>query len=891
MDVLAQLKQALSDRYAIEREIGAGGMATVYLARDLRHDRPVALKLLNPELGAVLGVERFLAEIKVTANLQHPNLLPLFDSGEANGHLFYVMPFVEGESLRMRLEREKQLPIEDALRIAVACANALEYAHGQGVIHRDLKPENILLQAGQPVVADFGIALAVSKAGGNRITQTGLSLGTPQYMSPEQATGDRVIDGRSDIYSLAAVAYEMLTGEPPHIGNTAQAIIARLLTDKPRPVRSSRSAVPEHVEAAIDRALEKLPADRFATAREFAEALQGRGATRATMADTVGVPAAPARAWRARLHDPVVLGLAALAVASLGLAAVLLRRPAAGAPLSTVRFLFGGGDSTRVIQNFPWPAAISPDGSMLVYAVARPGVPSMLYLRRSNQIDPQPIPGTENGSQPLFSPDGQWLAFEANSKEKKVRLDGSAPVTIAAGGSNNGADWTSRGELILGSTGENRGLSRVSVAGGELAAITQPDTAKGDTDHLWPIATADGRTIVFVIWSGALATARLAITSLDDPKVLPLGLKGIRPLAVLDGNLVYLQSDGAVMAVPLDAGGRKVTGQPVPVLDPVPVLAGNNGNSDIFLSRGGALVSAAGSHVARLVWQSSDGKTEPIGAEARDFQRPRLSPDGKRIAVLVAEGPRKDIWVHDLTTGTLSRLTNVETVTSVEWTADGKRVVYSAANQEMRGVIWAQSVDVASAPVELARVSGLTPDVVPAPDGRSLLATNLATSGWDVLRISLDSPRTTVPFAFSAANETGPRISPDGHWTALVSAESGRNEVYVRSYPEPTAKIQISTGGGGGPVWSADGARLYYRTGNAIMVARLKTGAAVQVMGRDTAFRQLVTQQAALGAAAFDVARDGSKLVVPADLRNTYELIVVPNWIGEFRQRMAASRR
>src|SRR5215216_2768559 len=225
MDALLQLKESLADRYDIEREIGAGGMATVYLARDLRHDRHVALKVLKPDLGAVLGVERFLSEIKVTANLQHPNLLPLFDSWEAEGLLYYVMPYVEGESLRSRLDREKQLPIDEALRISIAIANALEYAHSHGVIHRDLKPENILLQAGQPVIADFGIALAVSNAGGNRITQTGLSLGTPQYMSHEQATGDRVIDGRSDIYSLGAVAYEMLVGEPPHTGSNAQAII------------------------------------------------------------------------------------------------------------------------------------------------------------------------------------------------------------------------------------------------------------------------------------------------------------------------------------------------------------------------------------------------------------------------------------------------------------------------------------------------------------------------------------------------------------------------------------------------------------------------------------------------------------------------------------------
>src|SRR5512146_2484270 len=280
-----QLSAALAGRYTIEREIGAGGMATVYAARDLKHGRRVALKVLKPELAAVLGVERFLAEIRVTANLQHPNLLPLFDSGEAGDPhdgagikpLFYVMPFVEGESLRALLEREKQLPLDHAVRLAVAIAEALDYAHRHGVVHRDLKPENILLHEGQPLVADFGIALAVTKAGGNRITQTGLSLGTPQYMSPEQATGDRDIDGRTDVYSLGAVLYEMLTGDPPHLGGTTQAVISKVLTERPRSIRASRPAVSAQVDAAVLRALEKIPADRFSTAHEFAAALQGRG--------------------------------------------------------------------------------------------------------------------------------------------------------------------------------------------------------------------------------------------------------------------------------------------------------------------------------------------------------------------------------------------------------------------------------------------------------------------------------------------------------------------------------------------------------------------------------------------------------------------------------------
>src|SRR5438105_2645285 len=313
MTQLETLQRSLADRYTIEKEIGVGGMATVYLARDLKHGRPVALKVLKPELGAVLGAERFLSEIKVTANLQHPNLLPLFDSGEANGLLFYVMPFVQGESLRARLDREKQLPIEESVRIAVACASALAYAHEHGVIHRDLKPENILLQSGQPVIADFGIALAVTNAGGTRVTQTGLSLGTPQYMSPEQATGDREIDARSDIYSLGAVTYEMLSGEPPHSGNSAQAIIAKLMTSEPQPLNTLRSTIPFNVVCAVEKALAKLPADRFSSAKEFADALQNPHFTIATKSGRGSAEQSPAvRKWKRNT------------IAAAGLAAMLL---------------------------------------------------------------------------------------------------------------------------------------------------------------------------------------------------------------------------------------------------------------------------------------------------------------------------------------------------------------------------------------------------------------------------------------------------------------------------------------------------------------------------------------------------------------------------------------
>src|SRR5881409_2264089 len=299
-DLLAVLRDALADRYAVERELGRGGMATVFLAEDVKHRRPVAIKVLHPELAAAVGADRFLREIEIAARLQHPHILPLYDSGTAGGFLYYVMPFVEGESLRDRLEREKQLPLEDTLRIAGEVAGALAYAHSHGVVHRDIKPENVMLSGGTAVVTDFGIARAVTAAGDARqLTQTGTVIGTPAYMSPEQATGSAEIDGRSDQYSLACVVYEMLVGEPPFTGPTPQAVMARHSLDAVSPPHIVRASIPDTVEGAILRGLEKVPADRFPTAALFAEALSAPGAavgarrsTRATARHRPGLPRA-----------------------------------------------------------------------------------------------------------------------------------------------------------------------------------------------------------------------------------------------------------------------------------------------------------------------------------------------------------------------------------------------------------------------------------------------------------------------------------------------------------------------------------------------------------------------------------------------------------------------
>jgi hypothetical protein len=350
-----RLTSVLSERYAIQRELGAGGMAVVYLAHDRKLDRDVALKVLRPELGAVLGAERFLTEIKISARLDHPHILTLIDSGDADGMLYYVLPFVRGETLREKLKREHQFGLDEALAITKQVASALDYAHRQGLVHRDIKPENILLQEGEAMLTDFGIALAVKEAGGNRLTQTGLSLGTPQYMSPEQATGDRGVDARSDVYSLASVLYEMLAGEPPVTGGSAQAMIAKLMTEKPTRLRVLRDTLPDSVDEAVTKALSKTPADRFSSAGDFVRALE------AGARQTGHMPAAPAR------RRPMLIAAVAAGVVVLGGAAYaargMLAHKAARASL--------GQKTQLTVSGGVYVPAISPDAKQLAFVTRK----------------------------------------------------------------------------------------------------------------------------------------------------------------------------------------------------------------------------------------------------------------------------------------------------------------------------------------------------------------------------------------------------------------------------------------------------------------------------------------------------------------------------------------
>jgi dipeptidyl aminopeptidase/acylaminoacyl peptidase/tRNA A-37 threonylcarbamoyl transferase component Bud32 len=882
MNPVEQLNNSLAGRYEVEREIGAGGMATVYLAQDVRHHRRVALKLLKPELGAVLGAERFLSEIRVTANLQHPNLLPLFDSGEADGLLFYVMPYVEGESLRQRIDRDKQLPIEDAVRISTAIAGALDYAHRHGVIHRDLKPENVLLHDGQPLVADFGIALAVSNAGGQRVTQTGLSLGTPQYMSPEQATGDRNVDGRTDIYSLGAVTYEMLVGEPPHLGTTAQAIIARLMTEEPRPLTTSRRSVPDYVEGAVLHALEKLPADRFQTAKEFADALQGHGAALPTGIRTRSGAVAETGANRMRRR----LSIAAIAVAcaALGGAIAYRARPTAG-NFPTARFEF---DAPPGIIPLPYGSSIafSPDGKLIVFSGE--GAKLQLYSRAIGDLQAKPIPGTENGVQPIFSPDGRWIALVTPTGMKKVGVTGGAAVAVAPGTSGNGADWARDGVIVSGENAPFHGLLRIPEAGGKPTEFTKPDSAHGVRDHVFPVVLDDGKTILFALYDGkSKEGSRLAMTSLDNGEVHPLDVAGIAPLGVVEGHLVYVTAEGAVMAAPFDVRGRKVTGSPITVLDSVYVCGSCNGDHAARLSRSGSLVALRGSTEARLVLVDRTGGEHALNSqEGHTFADPRFSPDGRRLAVSVSgtdSAHNRDIWIYDVATGSPTRLTSGRDNYSPRWTPDGKRIVFTAGDHRNPRQVWEQAADGNSPPKRIEDApQGAVAEM--SPDGRSVVFSMGDGNVPELRAVTIRGSAKATVFA-SDKGAGAPTFSPDGRWVAYSSTESGRAEIYVRPYPGPGGRVQVSINGGHTARWINGGRALtYMNSKDELEVATVTASPVFAVQSRAPYFG--APTKALEQSRGHDVSPDGQRVAVVKPGEKGMKVLVVLNWVQELRDRL-----
>jgi serine/threonine-protein kinase len=908
-----RLTTALADRYRIERELGQGGMATVYLAEDLKHDRKVAIKVLRPELAAVIGAERFLREIKTIANLQHPHILGLIDSGVAtlgqgsrvegqdnptldpslhSGQaprlstlVYYVMPFVEGESLRDRLTRQKQLPIPDAVGRPPPLAAALDYAHRHGVIHRDIKPENILLHDGQALVADFGIALAVSQAGGTRMTETGLSLGTPHYMSPEQAMGEREITVGSDIYALGCVTYEMLTGEPPFTGATVQAIIAKMMTEKPTPPSRVRDTVPEAVEDAVLTALAKLPADRWPSAAAFAEALGGQGGRGAEGRQARRTP--PRRPAAPPL---LLLGLLATAVI-LAAWGWLRRGPAEVPPVIRLEVVAPAGAKVAYpLSGVDTYLAISPDGRQLVFAAGRNESQWSLYIRDLGQLEARVLAGTEGARVPAFSPDGKWIAFGApDGSLRKIATDGTALTTLCRMdvGLVGGITWPSGREIVFTrETYIGRGLWRVSADGGDPDRFSTFDSTTSERLQLSPWASPDGR---WIFYSGAVASTidlRLGVVSMATGR--PTVFRDIRGIAtvigLVDGYLMYVRIDGALMAVPFDEGHLKV-GTPLQLLDSV---ATRGWLSAAVLSANGTLFYQRSGLSSRLVRVDLKGAERPLLDSARVYAHPRLSPDGKRVALESQEGSGNQVWIAEFGAQTAQRLTREGFNDRPEWSPDGRRVMY-ISSRTTRNSIWWQPSDGSVAAELVFQGPDAIREAVFAPDGLEVVyRSDTPDSTRDIYRLPLGADRKPIPVLISIDDDKEPRVSPDGRWLAYVSNASGREEVYVRPRTGPGGRLAVSNGGAGEPLWAPDGKRLYYRAGAWLLAAEIATSPSLAVTARDTLFEgAYITDEYHPN---YDVAPDGRSFLMIKPLGQTRPLVVVVNWLEELRQRTGGIR-
>jgi serine/threonine-protein kinase len=875
--MLELLRTALGDRYQVDRELGQGGMALVYLARDLRHDRAVALKVLRPELSAVIGAERFLNEIRVTANLQHPHILPLFDSGAVEGLLYYVMPYVEGESLRDRLTRERQLPIGEAVRLTQQVASALDYAHRRAVLHRDIKPENILIHEGQALVADFGIALALRHAGGERITSTGMTVGTPQYMSPEQASGDRDLDARSDLYSLAAVTYEMLAGEPPFSGPTFQAILTKLVIETPRPLRQIRDTIPPALEATLQQALAKLPADRFAGAAEFADAL-----AQVPLAWTPPQSVVPVAGQARRLRS--ALGWSVSVASALVLAAFggwRFGRP--GPERSPVRFLVSTMNQ-QVDPEYNWAPtlAIGPSGRNLVF---RNG--GMLHLRALDDFIPRPLAGTEGASMPAFSPDGNWVAFHQNGHLRKVALAGGSVVEIASADVGPGMTWSEDEQIYFSSLGGNGGIWRVPVTGGAPQPVTTVADSAAEHAHAWPQLLPGGKDLLFTVLgpSGGALDSRIVVETIGSGVRRTLVEQGTFGRYLPSGHLLYVSNAGSVFAMAFNLQKGIVKGTPQQVLADV-FVASWGGAALLAVAENGTLIFEPGTAAAPQVVRAVDRLGKDLGAivPAGYLDGVRLSPNGQAIAANVRAPSNNDIWLFG-PEGEPERLTFDEAEDEFPvWSPDGAAIAYTSSLASQARRLQIKAVAAGTRPRRVLTWPRHLHLTSWSSDSKWLAGYDFSPGqGQDVWAIAADGSD-SIPVAAGPASEAEPDFSPDGRWVAYQSDESGRMEIFVISFPDLAVKRQISTNGGRAPRWDHRGGRLYYLEGD-----RLTSVSILASSGLRTGTGEVLFQTAAR---VFDVAPDGTRfiLVLPNPALVAPGIHVVLDWVGELEAMIRQSK-
>jgi serine/threonine-protein kinase len=865
-------------------------MGEVYRAHDSKLGRDVAVKVLpanfvnDPE-----RLARFQREARMLAALNHANIATIHGLEQSGGVTCLVMVLVSGQTLAERV-KAGPLGIEEALKVGVQIAEALEAAHEKSIIHRDLKPANVkVTPEGKVKVLDFGLAKAFAGDAANddpsnpptlsaAATMQGVILGTAAYMSPEQARG-KACDKRTDIWAFGCVLYELLTGKQAFQGESTTEILAAVLKEEPD-WKTLPASTPTKIQDLLRRCLQKEMNKRARDAGDVRIEIE-----EALAAPAKAEPAAAVKGIRALGRRWLIISVGALLLVGViaSLATWNLKPSPSQQPVTRTVITLPPG------QQLVSTVALSPDGNHLAYVALQGGGSQQLYVRAMNSLEAKPIPGTEGAIEPFFSPEGQWVAFFADQRLKKVSVGGGAVLTLCDVSIGTGGSWGSQGTIIFGN-GAGGPLQQVSDVGGTPQRLTHLD--KGEISYRWPDLLPSGKAVLFA--AGTIGTdwtnPQVAVQSIETGERRDLIQGGTYPRYALSGHLIYVQG-GNLMAMPFDPQRLAVTGTAVPVVEG-PLRSTTNGDAQYSISATGSLVYVRGGQAAqlRLVWVNRKGAEQLLSAAAHAYVNPRISPNGRLVSVDIREQGRQ-VWLYDLSRETLTRLTFEGSSNSTPvWTPDGKRIAFQSNKEGSTINLFWLLADGSGGLERLATSEYLQAPNSWSQDGQLLAFTELSpTTGWDIWVLRLGD-RKAQPFLRTPFTEGAPRFSPDGRWLAYVSNESGRYEIYIQPYPGPGGKRLISTDGGTEPMWNHNGRELFYRSGDKMMSVEIATQPSFAASKPRMLFEGPYVPTAAT-IPNYDVSPDGQRFLMLKPIEQATQINVVLNWFEELKRRVPAGTK